>query len=661
MAYLQLENLSFSYSILEGKKKVFSHLSFSFPSSGLVCIIGESGCGKSTLLHLIGGYLIPDEGEIKTDFDILDTGIVFQSLYLIEHLNLQDNVALGLVLKGEKRENACKISEEILTKLGLEGYLNSDVNKLSGGQKARGNIARTLSNKTSLLLLDEPTGSLDETNSREIFDLLKQIGKSNLVIVVTHNKDLALEKSDCVYSLENDNFVCLKKLNCQEIEVKSKSEKKTIRIDESLFLCWSFLKSRGKKFLASISFLCLALAFLMLAFNGISNADGAIQSIEQTCFNYEVFTIQEKKKYEFDDQDMVLYKLVKLSEEKEEVIASKFPEIKFYPCLDSILLPQFYPKVNGEYLSDAAFLSPSFNFNKPLVSGREPSRYNEVIVNTDFNDLLNGSSSFRLEIEKEILTSAYGSSVSDLLEISINFKVVGVCKENELFSRPSVYYSYSLIKDYLDRIELPNASGMLGYPIDIKQRLELFSSQDDDLTSFKTIGTYFYPHDVKEYVDSLSDVFSFSSYPLDLGSSFTTLIESMGKLAFLFLVLACVCSLFLEMVLIEHTYRDKRKELAIYLSFHLDFKAFFKTCSGQITIQIFAVVLLSLAVYPVLAFLGNSLFSSFSFPSLFYLLPDAISVLALIVLSVVFAFVSNFYPMWKMYFKGNLIDLLKGE
>ena len=205
---------------------MFSHLSFSFPSSGLVCIIGESGCGKSTLLHLIGGYLIPDEGEIKTDFDILDTGIVFQSLYLIEHLNLQDNVALGLVLKGEKRENACKISEEILTKLGLEGYLNSDVNKLSGGQKARGNIARTLSNKTSLLLLDEPTGSLDETNSREIFDLLKQIGKSNLVIVVTHNKDLALEKSDCVYSLENDNFVCLKKLNCQEIEVKSKSEKK---------------------------------------------------------------------------------------------------------------------------------------------------------------------------------------------------------------------------------------------------------------------------------------------------------------------------------------------------------------------------------------------------------------------------------------------------
>ena len=160
MAYLQLENLSFSYPILEGEKKVYSHLSFSFPSSGLVCIIGESGCGKSTLLHLIGGYLIPDEGEIKTDFDILDTGIVFQSLYLIEHLNLQDNVALGLVLKGEKRENARKISEEILTKLGLDGYLNSDVNKLSGGQKARGNIARTLSNKTSLLLLDEPTGSL---------------------------------------------------------------------------------------------------------------------------------------------------------------------------------------------------------------------------------------------------------------------------------------------------------------------------------------------------------------------------------------------------------------------------------------------------------------------------------------------------------------------
>ena len=181
-----------------------------FPKQQFCSILGPSGCGKTTTLNIIGGldqYTSGDliiEGQSTKTYNDKDwdnyrnkrVGFVFQSYNLIPQLNLQDNVAMALTLNGVGRKERIEKARIALDKVGLNGLYNKKPNQLSGGQMQRVAIARAIINDPEVILADEPTGALDSVTSVQIMDILKEISKDRLVIMVTHNEELANKYSD---------------------------------------------------------------------------------------------------------------------------------------------------------------------------------------------------------------------------------------------------------------------------------------------------------------------------------------------------------------------------------------------------------------------------------------------------------------------------------
>ena len=182
-------------------------VSIAFRPSEFVAILGHSGCGKTTLLNIIGGLdrytsgdlIIRDRStkEYKSrDWDTYrnhSVGFVFQSYNLIPHQSVLANVELALTLSGIRRKERRRRAAEALEKVGLGDQLHKKPNQLSGGQMQRVAIARALVNDPEILLADEPTGALDSDTSVQIMELLKEVAKDRLVIMVTHNPELADE------------------------------------------------------------------------------------------------------------------------------------------------------------------------------------------------------------------------------------------------------------------------------------------------------------------------------------------------------------------------------------------------------------------------------------------------------------------------------------
>ena len=176
-----------------------------FRNNEFVSILGPSGCGKTTLLNIIGGLDRYSDGDLiingrstklykDADWDTYrnhSIGFVFQSYNLIPHQTVLSNVELALTLSGVSKADRRKRATEALEKVGLADQLNKKPNQMSGGQMQRVAIARALVNNPDILLADEPTGALDSETSVQIMELLKEIAKDKLVIMVTHNPELA--------------------------------------------------------------------------------------------------------------------------------------------------------------------------------------------------------------------------------------------------------------------------------------------------------------------------------------------------------------------------------------------------------------------------------------------------------------------------------------
>ena len=212
---LQLKNIRKTYDTGDSQVEALKGVSIDFREHEFVSILGPSGCGKTTLLNIIGGldrYTSGDlviNGKSTTDFSDSDwdtyrnhsIGFVFQSYNLIPHQTVLANVELALTLSGVSKAERRRRAEEALKKVGLGDQLKKKPNQMSGGQMQRVAIARAIVNDPDILLADEPTGALDTATSVQIMDILKEIAKDKLVIMVTHNPDLAAEYSTRIVRL----------------------------------------------------------------------------------------------------------------------------------------------------------------------------------------------------------------------------------------------------------------------------------------------------------------------------------------------------------------------------------------------------------------------------------------------------------------------------
>ena len=202
---LKLNNIVKIYDTGVTQVQALKGISIEFRRNEFVSILGPSGCGKTTLLNIIGGLDRYTEGDLivngKSTKDFTDkdwdtyrnhaVGFVFQSYNLIPHLTALANVELALALSGVSKTERRRRAIEALTEVGLADQLYKKPNQMSGGQMQRVAIARALVNNPDILLADEPTGALDSETSRQVLEILKKVSEDRLVIMVTHNAELA--------------------------------------------------------------------------------------------------------------------------------------------------------------------------------------------------------------------------------------------------------------------------------------------------------------------------------------------------------------------------------------------------------------------------------------------------------------------------------------
>ena len=202
---LELKNISKSYTTGNFTQQALKNINLKFRKNEFVAILGPSGSGKTTLLNIIGGLDRYDDGDLiingkstkkfkSRDWDSYRNnciGFVFQNYNLITHISILENIEMGMTLSGKSAKKRKKKALEVLEKVGLKDHAHKKPNQLSGGQMQRVAIARALANNPDIILADEPTGALDSKTSIQIMDLIKEIAKDKLVIMVTHNSELA--------------------------------------------------------------------------------------------------------------------------------------------------------------------------------------------------------------------------------------------------------------------------------------------------------------------------------------------------------------------------------------------------------------------------------------------------------------------------------------
>jgi len=218
---LKLKNISKTYIIGDFRQNALDDISVEFRKAEFVTVLGPSGCGKTTMLNVIGGLDHADKGDLiindsstknftDQEWDMYrnnSIGFIFQSHNLISHLSVLQNVEIGLSLSGVSQSEAKKRAVEVLDRVGLIDHLHKKPNQLSGGQSQRVAIARALANNPDVILADEPTGSLDSETSIQILDLIKEIAKDKLVIMVTHDSEMAYRYASRIIKLKDGKII----------------------------------------------------------------------------------------------------------------------------------------------------------------------------------------------------------------------------------------------------------------------------------------------------------------------------------------------------------------------------------------------------------------------------------------------------------------------
>ena len=267
---LELKNISKIYKTAGFKQVALKNISLKFRKSEFVAILGQSGSGKTTLLNIIGGLDRYDSGDLiingtstKTFSDTIwdayrnnSVGFIFQSYNLIPHISILQNVEMALTLSGISSNEKRLRAEEALKEVGLKDHINKKPNELSGGQMQRVAIARALVNDPDVILADEPTGALDSKTSIQIMELIKKISKNKLVIMVTHNKELADTYATRVVELKDgilihdSNPIQNQEENIEEYNIK----KTSMSFFTALKLSFNNIKTKkGRTFLTAFA------------------------------------------------------------------------------------------------------------------------------------------------------------------------------------------------------------------------------------------------------------------------------------------------------------------------------------------------------------------------------------------------------------------------
>lgn len=570
MYILRLSNVSKKYKIDDSKQKiVLENISLMFPACGLISIVGKSGCGKSTLLNIASIMDDPTNGAVfymnenvknwsnkrKEQYRKNDIGMIFQNHNLLENETTLYNVMLPALINGKSVKEAEIAAKTLLKSIDFKEYLfQNKVKNLSGGEKGRVAILRSLINDPKIIFADEPTGALDIKNSRIVMNLLKEISKDRLVILVSHNEKLVKEYSDEIIHLNDghiDNVETIESTDKKSAYVKPSSNH--FRNKWATHLSISNFKRRITRNVISIVSLVVGLTSSMLIF-GFSN--GSKESVTKNSYNqinYGVATFYKETTQAIPGSKMSLVQMSRPSPIEMLEVNSLLNDFYVEPNTDA-LLPS-YPLIKcGEETLEEFSYNPIYSFNidnSLLLEGRIPEEdiLSEVIINKKGYEFLKKETNsdpldISLTIHSDYENHYYQETnkvITDYFIFDKEIQIVGVVDDFSFLSTPKIYYSYQAFKNLLHDSLLVNLSSEMNMDVSWYDYLTM-CSDNDAISSYSY--RLFLKDDIKKQelasiIDSISEPYKIDSPSITLANTMLDLITAatMGMEMFLFIAL----------------------------------------------------------------------------------------------------------------------------
>ncbi len=547
---LELKNIVKEYKTGDNVVSALSGVSLCFRENEFVSILGPSGCGKTTLLNIVGGLDRYTHGDLiingkstklfrDGDWDAYrnhSVGFVFQSYNLIPHQTVLANVELALTLSGVSKSERRAKAVEALKKVGLGDQLHKKPNQMSGGQMQRVAIARALVNNPDILLADEPTGALDTQTSVQIMDLLKEVANDRLVIMVTHNPDLAAEYSTRIVKLsdgvviddsnpvtpeEYEKFVEKDKafrarLTADKKAQKALEKKKSMSFATAVSLSLkNLLTKKGRTVLTSLagSIGIIGIALILALSNGIQMFIDQVQ--EDTLSTYPL-TIQKQTQ----DSSAMLEALTQTSEMDTEPDPNKIYVDNSLDRMVSALtstvqndLVSFKKYIDDNYDSIEKYLSDvqyTYSLDMQVFSADGNTKIGLASMLDHMGEAFAGMSSMfessgmsGMDVFSEMINN------QDLLDQQYEIvkgnwpashdEVVLVVGRNNQISKMTLYMLGMLPQDELDEI----MSGIMGGEKYESEDIPPFSTDDFIGMTFKLVNTYdFFEKTDKTYTNA---------------------------------------------------------------------------------------------------------------------------------------------------------------
>ena len=539
---LEIKKITKIYETDGFKQKALDKVSVNFRKNEFASILGPSGSGKTTLLNIIGGLDKYDSGNLiingVSTKDYKDSnwdsyrnhrvGFVFQSYNLITHQSVLQNVELALTLSGVSKTERKKRAKSVLKSVGLEKHINKLPNQLSGGQMQRVAIARALINDPDILLADEPTGALDSETSKQIMELLKEVAKEKLVIMVTHNPELASEYSSRIIKLKDgvivdDSNPYDGKLDTKESEAleKEKSKKTSMSLFTALSLSLNnLLTKKGRTILTAFagSIGIIGIALILSLSSGLNNYIGKVEedtlsiyplTLEKTTMDSATFmtTLMESAKDKDNSEDKVYSNNIMsdmLSAMAKEQNINDLKSFKKYIESDDSNIEKYVSDIRYTYNLNLNLYKS--NYEEGIVQVNPSTVFenlglgNEMLQSFAMTGMNEVNSWMELSDRKEVLDNSY-QLVAGSMPNKYNEVVLIMDKDNQV----SDYALYSL--GLLDQNELKNSLEKIMKGEEIKEKETLIYDYNEiiGLTYKLVLNTDYYEKESGIWVDKKDD------------------------------------------------------------------------------------------------------------------------------------------------------------
>ena len=567
MKILEFSNVSKQFMDGDIKVNVLKNINLSLFKGEFVALVGPSGCGKSTLLNLITNLYSPSQGTLLfkgRDINLIkdnewvdmlqnEIGFIYQYYELIDCLSVYDNISLKL---NSDEKNV----DILLNRLDIESYKYQKVKYLSGGQRQRVGVVRALTNNPSLILADEPTGALDHENSELLLKTLKDYSENSLVLMVTHNEELALKYVTRVIYMDHGEIIrdIVKESKDKEEPIKEKRKNKYKIFSKKLG--YKYLISSLKTLKIRLFFLigsgCIIFLFISFLFCALSSAS---TYVDNTYMYTPLYTVFDLCTYKEQDHDLLKENI---NSEVLSKLINRYDEVTYRENIDILLNKYMYQEITYEnkVISNVKIYTLPNNIDdKVIVKGRFIQNKNEILINELFMSYFKDDNPLgrKLEVKEKFVYKGKEYVSTHTKEI------VGVTKDSLFNQNNEIYVSYGEHLDYLKNNGISNKLSYFNAFFTFDYQLVINCPSDVSKIMNNIKKNPYYRN--KENIPSHDYHFSIvNNIAYEEKEMFSELIDVVSILVYFFILLGLIVFTIFSSYVLSSFVLEKKKDYAIF-------------------------------------------------------------------------------------------------